>query len=952
MNPDPTRPEPGDDLMATGADPDVVDTIAMEAVTAAPSPRPEADLAFVPDESDPMVGSRLGAYRLISRIGGGGMGSVYLAERAEGFAQRVAVKLIKRGMDSEAIVRRFRTEIQVQAALGKHPNIAGLLDAGTADDGRPYFVMEYVDGRKIDDYCDGRRLDVPARLRLFAQVCDAVQFAHQHAVIHRDLKPGNILVTTDGVPKLIDFGIVKLVDPGSGGAGPVGIAGADAADALTGTGERVLTPEYASPEQVLGEPLTTASDVYSLGVVLYQLLTGRRPYRLRTRTVAEVFQAICEQSPTRPSTAVVPRRRPARAAVAAASSPDETTASVAPATTAPADSIATAAAPSAVPATAVGPVPEEVAAARGTTPAGLRRALAGDLDTIALMAIRKEPERRYASAEQLADDLRCHLDGRPVRARGDSTFYRVATFVRRNAAAVAATLAVFVALVGGVVGTTWGLVLSRRERDRAEASSMQARRAVDRFFTRVSEERLLNQPGLHSLRKELLRDARGFYEQFLAERAGDPALRVELARARSRLARITADIGSPAEADDRFRPAIADWDALLATRPGDADYREELALTLNGRASVLLRLEGRRDEALAADRRALELIEAALADDPASVARRHAMGLILLNIAQIRADRGQPREAIEALGRVLEIEGRLAAEDAGSLSPQILRARALGLMGRLQAEQADGAGPAQASYQQAIEILEAVTRDHPELAEEANLLALDLSDLSVAQQMAGKLDSALRSSRRAIEVFERLDRQYPGVLSYQEALAQAYNLLSDLHRRRGEPAESLALAEKARPLLERLVAQHPRDIYCRIDLSKSHNNIGRMQQQSGDPAEALRSFRRAVDLLEGLPDLDPRNSYNLACNLSLCIPLIGAKPGTQGVDDEEALTKGDQVRRKVYGDRAIEVLRRAVRGGFLNAEILQSDPDLAALRDREDFRRIVEDVEKQAADPK
>src|SRR5262249_30247726 len=215
-----------------------------------------------------------------------------------------------------------------------------------------------------------------------------------------------------------------------------------------------------------------------------------------------------------------------------------------------------------------------------------------------------------------------------------------------------------------------------------------------------------------------------------------------------------------------------------------------------------------------------------------------------------------------------------------------------------------------------------------------------------------KGDWARGSSRRSIELLERLDRQYPGALQYQEGLAQAYNLSSELHRRRREPVESLAFAEKARPLLERLVAEHPAEIDNRIDLSKSHNNIGRMQQQSGDPAEALRSFQHAVDLLEGLPELDARNSYNLACNLALCIPLIGAKPGSQGVDHEEGLPGSEQARRKLYGDRAIEVLRRAVRGGFLNAEILQSDPDLAALRGREEFRQIVNDAEKPAVDRK
>jgi serine/threonine protein kinase len=940
MNPDPTRPEPGDDTTLAAPTTDLVDTIALEAVTAPAGPPPEERPIPARDDADPMVGRRLGVYRLVARIGGGGMGSVYLAERIEDYEQQVAIKLIRRGMDSEAIVRRFRTEIHVQAALGKHPDIAGLIDAGTAEDGRPYFVMEYVDGRRIDEYCDDRRLDIPARLRLFGRVCEAVQFAHQHAVIHRDLKPGNILVTGDGVPKLIDFGIAKLIDPGDGGAG--GIARPDAADELTRTGELVLTPEYASPEQVQGEPVTTASDVYALGVVLYQLLTGRRPYRLKARTTAEVFQAICEQAPERPSTAVVrrPDRRPAKPAATTSSPaapPGEST------TTAPTPPL-----PEPAPAPALGPVPEEVAAARGTTPAGLKRALAGDIDMIVLMALRKEPERRYASAAQLADDLQRYLDGRPVRARGDSAVYRAGKFVRRHAAAVAAATAVVLALVAGIVGTTWGLVLARRERDRAEVSSRQARRAVDQFFTRVGEERLLNQPGLHPLRKELLQDARRFYEEFLAERAGDPSLRAELAGARSRLARITADIGSYAEAADQYGQAIELWDDLLRSYPGESEYQEELAGALNGRAVALMRMTGRREEALDACRRARELVDAAIAGGPAPASRRHLLAQVLQNTAQIQLDQGHPREAIETLGRVLEIEGPLAAEDLRSLNPQVAVARALALLGEIHVGQPDGSGPALASYQQAVEILEAITREHPGLADEAYLLATDLGNLSVAQRVAGKLDSALKSSRRSIEILERLDRQYPGVLHYREALAQAYNLISDLHRRRREPTESLSFAEKARPLLERMVAEHPEDIDSRVDLSKSYNNIARVRQQSAEPAEALRSFQRAVDSLEGLPDLDARNSYNLACNLALCVPLIGAQEGTQGVDDPETLTPGDRVRRQLYGDRAIEVLRRAVRGGFLNAEILLSDPDLAAIRGRDDFQQIVKDADKQA----
>ena len=324
------------------------------------------------------------------------------------------------------------------------------------------------------------------------------------------------------------------------------------------------------------------------------------------------------------------------------------------------------------------------------------------------------------------------------------------------------------------------------------------------------------------------------------------------------------------------------------------------------------------------------------------------LGQVLLNTAQLRFEQGQPREAIEALLRALEIQRRLVAEEPGALDPRIGLARAHGLLGQVLAEQPDGSGPALASYQQAVELLGAITREQPGLADQAYLLAMDLDDVSTLQQRAGQLDSALASVRRAIEVLERLDRQYPGSLNYQGGLAATYNLIGDLHRRRLEPAESLAFAEKARDLLKRLVTEHPEDTLSRVDLARSHNNIARMHQQSGEPAEALRSFQRTVDLLEGLPELDARNGYSLACNLALCIPMIGAKQGSQGVHDPEAVSKGDQLRRRLYGDRAMEVLRRAVRGGSFDTEVLQSDPDLAAIRDRDDFQALVKEVEKQA----
>ncbi|ARA94347.1 serine/threonine protein kinase [Rhodothermaceae bacterium RA] len=389
-----------------------------------------------PADDEAMIGTRVGPYRLVQMLGRGGMGTVYLAERADGaFEQQVALKLIRSGWHSAEIVQRFRLERQILARLD-HPNIARLLDGGMTEDGRPYFALEYVAGEPITDFCDRHRLPVDERLRLFQRVCRAVQFAHRNLVVHRDLKPSNILVTGDGVVKLLDFGIAKLLDPDAAGM----------TVAQTRADVRVMTPEYAAPEQVRGEAITTATDVYALGVLLYELLTGHRPYQIPSRVRAEIERVICEEEPTRPSTVI--------AAVTQIHRDDGTTETI---------------------------TPDRVGAARKLPPTRLRRRLRGDLDTIILTALRKEPERRYTSAEQLADDLRRHLEGRPITARADTLGYRVRTFVRRHRWGVAAA-AVLVLLLAGYAATL--TVQSRRlaaERD-AKAEALAQSEAVTQYL--------------------------------------------------------------------------------------------------------------------------------------------------------------------------------------------------------------------------------------------------------------------------------------------------------------------------------------------------------------------------------------------------------------------------------------------------------------------------------------
>lgn len=373
-------------------------------------------------EAERFRGERIGNYRLIDILGIGGMGNVYLAERAdERFEQRVAVKLLHPGRQDGAILQRFLGERQVLANL-QHPNIARLLDGGETSTGLPYFVMDYVDGTPIDRYCDEHRLSVPQRLRLFQKICGAVDFAHRNLVVHRDIKPSNILVTPGGEPMLLDFGIARVL-------------GGDA-DAVSPTleGGSVMTPDYASPEQLLDQPISTATDIYSMGVLLYKLLCGRMPHHTMKGMRSDVARAILDTEPSRPSAALTaPGAR-------GASAPRE-------------------------------PSPEAIGDARGTSTARLRKRLQGDLDNIVLMALRKEPERRYASARALSLDIDNYLSHRPVSARRDSFVYRSAKFLRRYRVAATIGMVIVTALA-----TSWLQVI--QQRNRATVAAIQAEQVI------------------------------------------------------------------------------------------------------------------------------------------------------------------------------------------------------------------------------------------------------------------------------------------------------------------------------------------------------------------------------------------------------------------------------------------------------------------------------------------
>ena len=380
-----------------------------------------------PDHTEP---DRAGPYRLIRKLGRGGMGQVYLGVRDdEAYKRYVAVKVIRRGMDTEDILKRFRVERRILASLN-HPGIAQLLDGGATDDGVSYFVMEYVDGEPITKYCDDNRLSLRDRLQLFQKVCAAVHYAHQNLIVHRDLKPSNILVTKDGEVKLLDFGIAKFLNPDlTGYTVP-----------MTRTEQRVMTPEYASPEQVRGNSLTTASDVYQLGVLMYELLTGHRPFTFQTRVQGEIEKIILEQSPEKPSTMISKVVDAKEAATLTAT---------------------------------------DVSAQRRAPLANLRKQLAGDLDRIVLMALRKEMDRRYQSADQLQKDIASYLAGRPVSAQDDTLGYRVGKFVQRNKLAVGSAAVVALLLIVISIVAVRSAVITERQREQIALEAEKSREVID-----------------------------------------------------------------------------------------------------------------------------------------------------------------------------------------------------------------------------------------------------------------------------------------------------------------------------------------------------------------------------------------------------------------------------------------------------------------------------------------
>ena len=715
---------------------------------------PAANLSF--DSAPPVAtraGRRIGVYQIGEQIGHGGMGEVYRAVRADGlYTKEVAVKLVRGGFDSAFVLERFRNERQILATLD-HPNIARLLDGGTTDDGVPYLVMELIEGERIDLYCDTHQLSITERLQLFRQVCAAVQYAHQRLVIHRDIKPSNILVTQDGAPKLLDFGIAKILDPAAAGAET--------------TLARPMTPEYASPEQIRGQPITTASDVYSLGVVLYQLLTGRSPYMADTRSTHELARAVCESDPGRPSTVVLkPQPLP------------------------PAEQ--------AVPFTS-----EQLSRSREGSPAKLQRRLAGDLDDIVLMALRKEPARRYASVEQLADDLRRHLEGLPVTASQGSWSYRAGKFVRRHRVLIAAAALVVFTLLAGMAATIRQTDIARVERARAEKRFNDVRRLSNSLIFEIHDS-IQSLPGATPSRKLLLDRAVEYLDNLSQDSAGDVDLQRELAWGYQRLATVQGDttqsnLGQVSAAEVSNRKAMALFEAVVKANPHNVTDQLNLAMAYRWRAFFDVYETSGRSE----------------------------------------------------IDRALAVTNPLMQSDGNKVEVLAERAEEYMILGDNQDAMGDRLQAIE-SYRRVRELQQQIHRTRPEYAGIRQRMARATVYLAHLIGRFGSRDEALLLINTGIADYEVLAKATGGDPGVLRELSTSEARRGEIELMRGDLAAARADVHRARQRIEGLAKLDPENKMLQSDLWVGEFQDGRALAVAGRYAEALPVLQRALQGYQSL----------------------------------------------------------------------------------------------------
>jgi serine/threonine protein kinase/tetratricopeptide (TPR) repeat protein len=775
--------------------------------------------AAAENENVEAIGTIVGQFKLLEQIGEGGMGVVYMAEQERPVHRRVALKIIKPGMDTREVIARFEAERQALAMM-EHPNIAKVHDAGATKHGRPYFVMELIKGIPITRYCDTEKLGISDRLGLFVQVCQAVQHAHQKGIIHRDLKPSNVLVIMHDdrpVPKIIDFGVAKAIE-------------GKLTDRTLETGFHQLigTPTYMSPEQaqLSGNDVDTRSDIYSLGVLLYELLTGMTPFdskQLSDVPLDEMQRIIREVEPPSPSTRVSTLSAEARLTVAGE---------------------------------------------RRIDSQRLVPALRGDLDWIVMRCLEKDRTRRYDTANTLALDIQRYLQHEPIEARPPTRMYRLRKFARRQrgllvwAALVVATMLVgVVASISQAVRATKAEALAQtrlqaettahqeadESRARADESARLARQAIDDMYTQVAERWLAQQPQMEPVQREFLEKALWFYSELANEPGSEPPIRFETARAYRRIANIQHRLGQTSLAHQAYEEATNRLQALADEFPATADYRENLAATLH-EFGVLLGDTGRYSDEEKFHRRALVLEERQVVEFPKEAAYRRDLGRGHWYVARVFMSQHHRREAEAAYRAALAIQLPLVAEfPAEPIYREHLAETQFGLGQVLRIldytiEYRQALGDAARLYEQ-------LATEFPNYPGYRNQLANVLYWLV---RGLPPTEEAERYLRQSLALQERLAADFPGVADYRFDLFRGNRLLGWLLHHTNRPGEAEAAFRKATMIADQLVAESPKVHYYRGGLALTYISLGHFLSESDRFSDAENAYRQAIALLEPL----------------------------------------------------------------------------------------------------
>ncbi len=727
------------------------------------------------NEVDGMIGRVLGRYRIVEFVGEGGTGTVYRAVSDDvGYERSLAVKILKRGMDSGASLRRFRDETRILSRLD-HPNIARFLEAGIAGDGRPYFVMEFLEGTPIHHYCRERNLSVRERLELFVPVCEAVDYSHRNLIIHRDLKASNILVTANGVPKLLDFGIAKLLDRST--TGPEA--------EMTQPADRMLTPDYASPEQLLGMNITTAADVYSLGVLLYELLADRRPLQLAGLPIGEMVRVLETSEIQKPS---------------------------------------------------------------AVAPTGRQDEIAGDLDVIVLKAMHRAPERRYPSPEHLAEDIIRYLEHRPVLARPDSPAYRVQKFVSRNRLGVLVGTLATLAVVAGSFTTVWQSAAATSREEQAQKRFRDIRELANGLLGELDAS-LESLPGSTGAREILARRVLSYLDGLSQDTVLDSGLQRDLASAYERLGDIlggtkASNLGDSAGAMQCLTKSLSILERVTAAEPGNFAALRDRARA-HTKYSDLLALTGHHLEALAEDQKAIAIYQAWVTATPNDPAARRALASGLQEVAGDLDRLGRFEQALEnrrkVLGILEDLNNTAASPDPGLRLQMALAQKRVGwsiLMLRRPVES-----------QKYFEASAAIEREELQKAPLSptirSALATSLIDIGIALRAAGDPRKAIWPITEGLSLRDELVKADPKDWRAGSLLATARFQLGLTFRAMGELPQANSQLTRSLEMRRELAARNTRNAGARAEVAEAAAGVADVLLDEGREAEALELYREA-----------------------------------------------------------------------------------------------------------